>query len=422
MNCPKAFRQPAFAIYLFVILAASGFAALAQTPNQQSQDPQQPAIEKIPTTLVNVPVIVTDRFGRFITGLNRNNFSIREDGVTQKVEDFSSTETPFNVALLIDTSRSTQNKLSAIRKAALTFIKQLKPDDRVMIVTFDEQVRFASGFTNNRAELERSIKAVKTSYQTSLYDAIHLTINEKMIPIKGRKAIVILTDGVDTSSKRATFESSLELVAATGIISYAIQYETRNDGGPIMKPIFLPGGPPGASGANFSGASTTWQEVNKQSQQTKPETQTQEKDKQDKPFINIPRPTGSVFGEFPSTVPKTSAPNSTPSTRINSQIQQPIRDRYLIAADFMRSLAAQSGALYIRAESIENTTFAFQRIAEELRHQYALTYVSTNEQKDGNYRSIAVRINSNDLVVRARLGYRVPKIEEAAGAEKKAKP
>ena len=413
MNCPKAFRQSAFAIYLFAILATSGFAALAQTTSQQTQDPQQPAIEKIPTTLVNVPVIVTDRFGRFIPGLDRGDFSIREDGVLQKVEDFSSTEAPFNVALLIDTSRSTQNKLSAIRKAALAFIKQLQANDRVMIVTFDEQVRFASGFTNNRAELERSIKSLKTSYLTSLYDAIYLTVNEKMLSVKGRKAIVLLTDGVDTASKRATFESTLELVAATGIISYAIQYETRNDGGPVMKPIFLPGGPPNSFVSNFAGTSIRWQEQNQQSQKPKPDPQTQEKDK---PFINIPRPTGSVFGEYPPSPAKSSAP---PSTRVNSQIQQPIRDRYLIAADFMRSLAAQSGALYIRAESIENTTFAFQRIAEELRHQYALTYVSANDQKDGKYRSIAVRVSNPDMVVRARLGYRVPKSDEA-GSEKKA--
>lgn len=413
MKCPQAFRQSAFAIFLFVILVASGFAALAQTPNQQTQDPQQPAIEKIPTTLVNVPVIVTDRFGRFITGLNRSNFSIREDGVLQKVEDFSSTEAPFNVALLIDTSRSTQNKLNAIRKAALAFIKQLQPNDRVMIVTFDQQVQFVSDFSNNRDELERAIKAIKTRYATSLYDAIHLTITEKLIPIKGRKAVVILTDGVDTASKKATFESSLELVAATGIICYSIQYETRNDGGPVMKPIFLPGGSPNSPGSNFAGTSVTWQELNQQSQKPKPEAQTEEKNK---PFINIPRPSGSVFGEFPPTTPKSPAP---PSTRVNSQIQQPIRDRYLIAADFMRSLAAQSGALYIRAESIENTTFAFQRIAEELRHQYALTYAPTNERRDGNYRSISIRVNNPELIVRARLGYRVPKNDDA-GSEKKA--
>src|SRR5262249_30023065 len=87
------------------------------------QDQQQPTI-KIVTNLVTVPVIVTDRYGRFVPGLSRNEFSVREEGSVQKIEDFSSTEAPFSVALLIDTSRSTQNKLDRIRKAARTFIKQ----------------------------------------------------------------------------------------------------------------------------------------------------------------------------------------------------------------------------------------------------------------------------------------------------------
>ncbi|HQR35451.1 MAG TPA: VWA domain-containing protein [Blastocatellia bacterium] len=391
-----------FATSVVVIFSMfAGTQAFAQTANPQTQDPQQQTI-KIPTTLVTVPVIVTDRFGRFITGLNRGDFSVREDGVSQKIEDFSSTEAPFNVALLIDTSRSTQNKLGHIRKAALAFIKQLQPNDRVMIVTFDEQVHFVSNFTDNRAELERAVKSLKSSYLTSLYDAIYRTITEKMVPIQGRKAIVLLTDGVDTASKKATFTSSLDLVAATGIISYAIQYETRNDGGPVMKPIFLPGTPPNSFVSRLAGSSTTWQEQSKPTQQ-----------QPNQPFINIPLPTGSVFGEEIK-APKTSLE---PSTRVNSQLQQPVRDRYLVAADFLRSLAAQSGARYIRAESIENTTFAFQLIADELRHQYSLAYLSSNEQKDGNYRAIAVRVNNSELVVRARLGYRVSR--EEADLEKK---
>lgn len=394
-----------FATSVVVIFSMfAGGQAFAQTANPQTQDPQQQTI-KIPTTLVTVPVIVTDRFGRFITGLNRGDFSVREDGASQKIEDFSSTEAPFNVALLIDTSRSTQNKLGHIRKAALAFIKQLQPNDRVMIVTFDEQVRFVSNFTDNRAELERAVKALKSSYLTSLYDAIYRTITEKMVPIQGRKAIVLLTDGVDTASKKATFSSSLDLVAATGIISYAIQYETRNDGGPVMKPIFLPERPSNSFVSKLAGSATTWQEQNKSPQQTQP--------KPNQPFISIPFPTGSIFGE----TSKPASPNSEPSTRVNSQIQQPVRDRYLVAADFLRSLAAQSGARYIRAESIENTTFAFQLIAEELRHQYALTYLSSNEQKDGSYRTIAVSVNNPELVARSRRGYRV--IKEEADTEKK---
>src|SRR5262249_25771672 len=148
------------------------------------QDPQQPSI-KIGTNLVTVPVIVTDRYGRFITGLTRNQFTVREEGSPQKVEDFSSTEAPFSVALLIDTSRSTQNKLGSIRKAAKTFIKQLLPNDRIMVVSFDERVRFICDFTSNHAELERAVNSLKSSFLTSLYDAIHLTINEKMNKVQG---------------------------------------------------------------------------------------------------------------------------------------------------------------------------------------------------------------------------------------------
>lgn len=401
----RQFVFTAFLVAAFLLFA--GIPTFAQTTDQQTQDPTQQTI-KIPTTLVNVPVIVTDRFGRFITGLNRSNFNINEDGISQKIEDFSSTEAPFNVALLIDTSRSTQNKLGHIRKAAQEFIKQLQPNDKVMIVTFDEQVRFVSDFTNNRAELERAVKSLKSSYLTSLYDAIYRTITEKMLPIQGRKAIVILTDGVDTASKKATFSSSLDLVAATGIICYAIQYETRNDGAPIMKPIFLPGRPSNSFVSQPGMASMPAQDQTKPQQQTNPEP--------NQPFVKIPFPTGSIFGR-PST---TSSPNSEPSTRVNSQVQQPVRDRYLIAADFLRSLAAQSGARYIRAENIENTSFAFQLIAEELRHQYTLSYLSSNDQKDGKYRSITVRVGNPDLVVRARLGYRVlQEQEEADSSDKK---
>jgi VWFA-related protein len=345
-----------FVCLVFSIIAPTAFGQTA--PSQQ--DPQQPTI-KIPTALVNVPVMVTDNYGRFATGLRRGDFTVREDGVPQKIEDFSSIEAPFSVALLIDTSHSTQNKLAAIRKAALTFIKQLLPNDRVMVVTFDDKVHFVNEFSNNHADLERAVRSVKTGYLTCLYDAIYRTITEKLVPIPGRKAIVLLTDGVDTASKSATFETTLDLVAATGIISYAIQYETRNDGTPIMKPIFLPGRPSSSFISNFA--------------------------------------TATMASD-------------------NFQTQKPRRDPYLVASDFLRSLTAQSGALFMRAENIENTSYAFQRIADELHHQYTLTYVSTNEQRDGKYRSITVEVRQPGLIVRPRLGYRVPKSEDAEGEKK----
>ncbi len=367
------------------------------------QDPQQPSI-KIGTNLVTVPVIVTDRYGGFITGLTRNQFIVREEGSPQKVEDFSSTEAPFSVALLIDTSRSTQNKLGKIRKAAKTFIKQLLPNDRIMVVSFDEKVRFVCDFTSDHAELERAVNSLKSSYMTSLYDAIHLTINEKMNRIQGRKAIVVLTDGVDTASKLATYESAIELAASAGIITYAVQYETRNDGGPVTKPLFIPG----ISNSFASRSGLRWQDA--QQQQSKPESEESKSESKGKSLINIPRPQGGA---------PMSTPGSVPSSRVNSQRQQPIRDRYLIASDFLRTLAAQSGGLPFRAETIENTSYAFQLIANELHNQYTLTYISTNENRDGNYRAIAVGVNNPDLIVRARRFYRAPRDESPEGGQDK---
>ena len=378
---------------LTLIAAALPVFGQGQVEKQQ-QDPQQSI--KIPTNLVTVPVIVTDRYGSFITGLSRNQFTVREEGSAQKIEDFSSTEAPFSVALLIDTSHSTKNKLGRIRKAAETFIKQLLPNDRIMVVSFDDKVRFICDFTSDHAELKRAVNSLESHYKTSLYDAIHLTINEKMTKIQGRKAIVVLTDGVDTASKQATFESAIELAASAGIITYAVQYETRNDGGSPIKPRDLPG--PGLK----------WQYAPQQ--KPKPESEEPKSESEGKSLINIPRPKQDA---------PTSTPGAPPSSRVNSQRQQPIRDPYVVATDFLRTLAAQSGGLPFKAETIENTSYAFQHIATELHNQYTLTYISSNERKDGNYRAIAVGVNNPDLVVRARRFYRAPKDEAPEGEQDK---
>jgi Ca-activated chloride channel homolog len=270
-----------------------------------------------------------------------------------------------------------------------------------MVVSFNEKVQFICDFTSDHAELKRAVKSLESSYRTSLYDAIHLTINEKMSKIQGRKAIVVLTDGVDTASKQATYESAIELAASAGIITYAVQYETRNDGGSPIKPKDLPGN----SNSFASRPGLKWQDAPQQ--KPKPESEESKSESEGKSLINIPRPKQDA---------STSTPGSPPASRVNSQRQQPIRDPYLIAKDFLRTLTAQSGGLPFQAETIENTSYAFHIIANELHNQYTLTYISTNERRDGNYRTIAVGVNNSDLVVRARRFYRAPK-DEAPDAE-----
>jgi VWFA-related protein len=411
-NSPASFKTLLLSVLATLIICGAAFGQEPQpAPPQKAQEPVQQSDDrvKINTALVTVPVVVTDGYGNFVTGLRQGDFMVREDGTLQKIDNFSSTEAPFNVALLIDTSRSTKNKLGVIRKAALTFVKQLQPNDRVMIVTFDEKVRFVSDFTSDHRALEGAIRSVGTSYLTSLYDAIYRTVTEKLIPLQGgRKAIVVLTDGVDTASKQATFEGVLDLVATNGIISYAIQYETRNDGSTIMRPMYLPGQNflPGSAGRSSRSIDPDSSVLPQQPQERQPETQ------KDKPIVNIPRPSGS--GVTLPSAPQEEKP-AAEKPRSSSQViylnQKPKRDPYLIATDFLGLLARQSGARHLRAESIENTSFAFALIANELRHQYTLTYYSSNDARDGGYRTISVNLaNANrNLIVRTRQGYRAPK-------------
>jgi VWFA-related protein len=386
-----------FRILLVIVLTS--LSVLAQGSEQQkpplaspavtnTQEPQeQPGTIRLPTSIVTLPVIVTDPWGRFIPGLKQDDFIVKEDGTLQKVELFSSMEESFSVALLIDTSRSTARKLKTIEKAAMAFVKQLLPNDRVMIVTFDEKVRFINDFTNSQSELEKAIKSVESSYSTSLYDAIHLTVTEKMARVKGRKAIVVLTDGVDTFSKQATYESALELVARAGIISYAIQYETRNAGSPLLSPMVFPGNNFAPSARrNFLPSSFTQQ----------PSQTEQQKSTSDQKETATPNQTGERIRQ---------------STQIYHVGKLPRRDPYLVATDFLRSLAERSGARYLRAENIENTSFYFSLIADELRHQYTLAYYPSNVKADGTYRTITVGLKPGErgVVIRTRQGYTAPK-------------
>jgi Ca-activated chloride channel homolog len=202
------------------------FGASAAHGQTRESEQQQPETIRVDTSLVTVPVIVTDRDGRFVTGLTRADFQITEDGKPQEIATFMATNEPFTVALLIDTSSSTQDNLDLIRNAAISFVKQLQPQDRVLVVTFDEKVKFLGDFTSNRSQLQRKIKGVRSSYLTRIYDAISLTISEKLMPRRGRKAIVVFSDGVDTLSGQATYESTLDLVARSGVLVYAVQYRT----------------------------------------------------------------------------------------------------------------------------------------------------------------------------------------------------
>ena len=181
----------------------------------------------VDTNLVTTPVTVLDRNGRFIPNLKQKDFKIFENGVPQRVTHFQAETTPFTVILMIDISPSTRYSIDDIRYAAVTFVNQLRPEDKVMVVNFDRQVRVMTEPTSDKKALFTAIYKSQFGSGTSLYEAVDAAINMDFVQTPGRKAVVVFTDGVDTTSRQATYESTVAAVEEVDALVYPIRYNTQ---------------------------------------------------------------------------------------------------------------------------------------------------------------------------------------------------
>src|SRR5262249_6716051 len=225
----------------------------ANYPNNQQPKPSQAPtpsgpeevsagdVIKVNTTLVTIPVSVMDRDGRYVPNLQKEEFRIWEDGVEQEVAFFQSVDKPFSVVLMLDTSPSTQFRLEDIQDAAITFVNQLRPDDRVMVVSFNDDIKILSDFTTDRSKLHRAIQRSHTSDGTRLYDAVDMVINQQLSRIQGRKAIVLFTDGVDTTSRHASYQSNVMDAQELDALIYTVDYDTSRDMNVMNYPVGRPG-------------------------------------------------------------------------------------------------------------------------------------------------------------------------------------
>lgn len=215
---------------LGLITLGSYVTARAQQPKpQKPTDDQDIDVIKVSTTVVTVPVSVMDRNGRFIPGLEQDQFHLFEDGVEQRIAFFENAEQPFTIALMLDVSDSTKEKLAQIKSAATEFVTELKENDRVMIVVFDKNVTVLCDPTSDRRLVTLAIDRLRAGGGTSLYDAVDLMAVRQLKKIRGRKAIVLFTDGVDTTSNSASYDSTLRAAAELDALIYSIQYNTLSD-------------------------------------------------------------------------------------------------------------------------------------------------------------------------------------------------
>ena len=209
-------------IFLTIILTLT---FVAQAPSLPTQDD----VIRVETNLVTVPVTVKTRAGAYVPNLDAKDFRIYEDGVQQEISQFETVDKPFTVTLMLDVSDSAKAELQEIQDAALAFIDELQADDRAVIVAFDKRIFRMNEPTSDRRVLTEAVRRVKTGGGTALYDAITSVISGKQGRTSERKAIVILTDGIDTSSTDSTSESTLASASEHYALIYPIQYDSLKE-------------------------------------------------------------------------------------------------------------------------------------------------------------------------------------------------
>jgi VWFA-related protein len=318
--------------------------------NEQVRDASRDEDEviKVNTQLVSVPVRVMDKKGRFIGGLRKENFTVTEDGVEQEIDLFSNEHQPFTVALVLDMSYSTTFKIAEIQNAAIAFIDQLRPLDKVMVISFDEEVHMLSEATSDRNQIYRAIKSTRIATGTSLYEAMNLVMNERLRQIEGRKAVILFTDGVDTTSRRSNDMRNLSDAMELDSLIYPIRYDTFAD---VQR---------------MKGRSTN----------TAP------------PPIRIPFPPQS--DKFP--IPSVGVPSSQGTTV----------EEYQKAAEYLDQLAQRTGGRVYEASTLVNLSDAYTRIASELREFYSIAYYPKDDRVSGKTANVKVKVDQTGLVVRSR--------------------
>ena len=193
---------------------------------------EKPQVFRAGVELVSLNVTVTDSTGRYVTDLEQDDFSVFEDGAKQELSFFNKTNLPIALSLLIDSSASMEQRMEHAQEAAIGFARKIRPHDMAQVVDFDSRVEIKSGFTNKLEELESAIRTTSAGGSTALHNAVYISLKE-LAKVKARnpdeirrQAIVVLSDGEDTSSL-VSFEEVLELAKRSETAIYTIGLQPR---------------------------------------------------------------------------------------------------------------------------------------------------------------------------------------------------
>ena len=240
---PRYLVFPGFLLPLLLVFCAA-LSARAQVPDE---------VVRTDVSLVQLNVGVVDPQGRAITSLARNDFAVYEDGVKQPITNFEPTDAPFSLVMLMDMSGSTVNFRQQLKQAAWRFLDALAPEDRVAVIQFNAKIKSLTGFSTDRKKSGYAIQIAEGAGTTNLYEALSYALKELDKEGKRRKAIVVLTDGLDTelrnsdratASKARTDEEAVSSIdaKASGALTAVLTAADRQ--GVTIYPLALPSGDP----------------------------------------------------------------------------------------------------------------------------------------------------------------------------------
>ncbi len=318
---------------------------------QAQVDDDSDEIIKIETRLVSVPVMVSDRNGRFVSGLKKEDFSVFQDGLEQEIAFFGDNSEPINIALLLDTSYSTTEVIENIKRAAFDFVRLLGKSDRAMIISFDTDVKVLGALTSDRNELFNSINRAKAENVsgTVMRKTVSDVLNPLFAEVTGRKAIILLTDGKDFGSSVSESELLFNL-EESDVIVYSIFYSTE-----LSKYMQL-----------------------------------------DPAVIN---------GRMSQNVPGAGVTRGAENLKRIEQIKKYNAE----ATTYLKQMSDLTAGRFFEGD-VSSLTSTFETIVDELRNQYRIGFYPPDEDAQTSVHQISVKLDKKDVVVRARKTYRSRKI------------
>jgi VWFA-related protein len=374
--------RPFFSKPLAWVLIAALATLPGAGPSMWAQDPV--ATIAVDVKVVTLPVTVRDKHGKIVRDLTKDDFTLQEDGRPQSIKYFSQeANLPLTLGLLVDTSRSQTNVLDAERNASRSFFDQMltQPKDKAFLIHFDREVELLQDLTSSREKLQSALELLKTSSDressndprsndpdsgdsrsgsgshhhggTQLYDAVFLASNELMKKQQGRKALIILTDGVDRGSK-TYLEGAIESAQRADTVVYSIYFADshreegqRQDRGMGRGGGGWPGGGGGYPGGGYPGGGRR----------------------------------GPGGGERRSEEPRTDGKK------------------------ILERISKETGGRFFEVTKKETVGDIYSSIVEELRTQYSMGYTPDKDSAATGYHHVQLTAKGKDLSVQTREGY-----------------